>query len=1062
MPKSRSLVPSYARYGATESYLPTFLQFRQGMSLRGQLVFAVMALLLAASCFAQGPARHADVIFQNLDRDNGLPSPIVQGLAQDDHGFIWVGTGSGVSRWDGYYFRNYGVEVGVPGSLPDNDIYSMYTDPMGTLWVGTVSRGVARYDSAHDRFQTFVPPGKDKTYVTVYAMMTDGAHGLLIGTREGLSDLDPGTGKFTPVELQGAQGRVRVLTMVRDHAGRIWAGTAQGIFRSDSNGRHFTHLDVFAKQKIMVWRLFFDHEGRLWIGSVTGAFVLEPSEQTARPIHDTGPGPSLLDQEAVDTICEAAPGVIWLGTLGQGIVAVDAKTLETHRIVHDPGYPTSLPSDSVVKLLTDDEGSVWVGTTKGVSRAELGRGILTFYGATGLPNQEGRLADPDITAILPADQGRLWLGLNEKGVELVTLNGTAITPVRQIPAGIKALLPAGQVNALVPAQDGSIYMGTANWVYRVDREGRNLAALPRPPGASGVHVDALYYNAGALWIGSHMGLWKQEVPNGSAPRSQPQPIALPLQSPEITVLWHGKGNDLWIATSAELVRYDMATHAIERISVNPDDPNALPAQATSLLLDREQRLWATTWGGGVCIFEGRDANGKPRIRRISQGLPNTNADDLLEAPDGKIWVSTDDGFAIIDPRSFAVTPLHQADGVAIPAYWVKSGSNTADGRLLFGGDGGLTVVNPAQFKPLSYVAPVAVTDVETGGKPAPFDLYNQDAQDAGNPVLQIPHDADSVAVEFASLDYTGSDLALYAYKLDGFDRDWITVPSTRRVASYTNLPPGKYTLELRASNRDGVWGKVRRVQIRVMPAWYQTLWAKTAAFLLLLLILFTAFQVSTAYMRARQRELERRVELRTAELKKTTEELEESRRQLEQMAHSDALTGLPNRRMFSEHLRQLLATSRRHEKRPFTLILFDLDKFKEINDAFGHDAGDACLKMVALRVKSIVRESDCFARLGGDEFALLTADPMDEAGIATLCRALAACMTDSLQINDSVLNTTFSIGVSTYPLDGEDEAALVKAADVALYRVKRAGGNGWLRYIAAAESVSDLKNTAVL
>lgn len=1054
MAKSRSPLSGYARREAAKSGP----QFGQGMSLHWQLAFAVLALFLAVSSFAQGPARHADVIFQNLDRDNGLPSPIVQALAQDGHGFIWVGTGSGVSRWDGYHFRNYGVELGIPGSLPDNDIYSMYTDPAGTLWIGTMSRGVARYDSARDQFQTFVPPGKDKTYLTVYAMMTDGAHGLLVGTREGLSDLDPGTGKFTPVELQGAQGRVRVLSMVRDRAGRIWAGTAQGIFRSDSNSKHFTHLDVFGTHKVGVWRLFFDHEGRLWIGSVTGAFVLEPSEQTARPIHDTGPGPSLLDQEAVDTICEAAPGVIWLGTLGQGIVAVDAKTLETHRIVHDPGYPTSLPSDSVVKLLTDAEGSVWVGTTKGVSRADLGGGILTFYGATGLPNQEGRLADPDITAILPADQGRLWLGLNEKGVELVTLNGKAITPVWQIPAGIKAPLPAGQVNALVPASDGSVYIGTANWVYRVDREGRNPVALPRPPGAKGVHVDALYYNDGTLWIGSHMGLWKQDIPNGSAPRSQPQPIALPLQSPEITVLWRGKGNDLWIATSAELVRYDMATHAIERIPVNPDDPNALPAQATSLLLDHEQRLWATTWGGGVCVFEGRDANGKPRIRRVSQGLPNTNADDLLEAPDGKIWVSTDDGFAIIDPQTFAVTPLRQADGVAIPAYWVKSGSNIADGRLIFGGDGGLTVINPAQFKPLSYVAPVVVTDIETGGKPVPFDLYNADA---GNPVLQIRHDADSVAVEFASLDYTGSDLDLYAYKLDGFDRDWITAPFTRRVASYTNLPPGSYTLELRASNRDGVWGKVRRVQIQVVPAWYQTLWAEIAAFLLLLLILIAAFQVSTAYMRARQRELERRVELRTAELKKTTEELEESRRQLEQMAHSDALTSLPNRRMFSEHLRQLLATSRRHEKRSFTLILFDLDKFKEINDAYGHDTGDACLKMVALRVKSIVRESDCFARLGGDEFALLTADPMDEAGIATLCKALAACMTESLQVNDSVLNITFSIGVSTYPFDGEDEAALVKAADIALYRVKRLGGNGWQRYTHAAETASDLKDTTI-
>jgi diguanylate cyclase (GGDEF)-like protein len=230
------------------------------------------------------------------------------------------------------------------------------------------------------------------------------------------------------------------------------------------------------------------------------------------------------------------------------------------------------------------------------------------------------------------------------------------------------------------------------------------------------------------------------------------------------------------------------------------------------------------------------------------------------------------------------------------------------------------------------------------------------------------------------------------------------------------------------------------------------LWARIGAFLLLVLLLAAAYRLSTAYLRAQQRALERRVEERTAELRKKTEELQESRRQLELIAHSDPLTGLPNRRMFTGYFRRLLASAQRHEDSSFTLMLVDLDKFKEINDAWGHDAGDAWLKSVAERVGAVMRQSDCFARVGGDEFALLVSDPSDEDGIAVLCRRLAGSVRDPLPVKDAALATTLSIGIASYPQDGADEASLFKAADIALYRVKHAGGNGWLRY-------SDLRET---
>jgi diguanylate cyclase (GGDEF)-like protein len=1011
------------------------------------LIGLLLLCLLPAVSRAQAPPRHADVVFENLDRSQGLPSPVIQAMTQDSHGFLWIGTGSGLSRWDGYHFRNYSFAVAIPGSLPDNDVYSLYTAPSGTLWIGTRSRGLARYEPLSDRFQTFLPPGKDKNKnaPAVYSIVSTSKTRLLAGTRIGLDELNLTTGSFTPVPLHGAAGRIAVMSLIRAPTGRIWAGTSQGIFLSDRYGRNFQQQRVFGGEQPAVWRLLLDHTGRLWIGTIAGAYLLRPSATEAVAIHESGPGPSLLNQEAIDAICEPMPGIIWLGTFGQGIVAVDASTLKTYRITHNAAFPTSLPSNTVVTMLTDQAGATWVGTANGVGRAAPGNGIDTFFGATGRSSRTGRIPDSGITSISPERNGHFWLGLNGNGIALVTLKDNTMQTIRHIAAGLKAPLPPGQVNAITTSDD-HVFIGTSNWVYRASLDGDHLAALPRPK-VNGIRVDALVYEKdklrenGTLWIGSHRGLWREDfsAPSSNAPLRAP--VAIPLTDLEITVLARGTGHALWVGTAHELFRYDTNTHQEIRIPVDPSNLDALPAPVTSLLLDREHRLWATTWGGGVCVLT--DAGHQHyQIRRLLHGLPNANTDDVLQAPDGKLWVSTDDGFAIIDPHTYSIHALRQADGIAIPAYWVKSGANAADGRLIYGGDGGLTVIRPAQVRVSAPAAPVVVTDVQVEAKHYPPDAFNS----SSSPVLNVPQNANRIVVEFASLDYSGADRNRYEYKLDGFDEDWVKTTARRRVASYTNLPPGDYVLELRGSNHNGVWGKARTLRIHVMPAWYQTIWMKLGVLLLLLLLLTGGYRLSTAYMRARQRELERRVELRTAELQKITEELQESRRQLEQIAHTDPLTGLPNRRMFSEHFRRLLATSRRQQNCSFTLILFDLDKFKDINDNYGHDAGDEWLRAVAERIRSMVRQSDCFARVGGDEFALLVADPISGHGIRTLCEALAACVREPFFVNETAVKTTLSIGVASYPKDGDDEIALFKSADIALYRAKRAGGNCWYSY----------------
>jgi diguanylate cyclase (GGDEF)-like protein len=347
------------------------------------------------------------------------------------------------------------------------------------------------------------------------------------------------------------------------------------------------------------------------------------------------------------------------------------------------------------------------------------------------------------------------------------------------------------------------------------------------------------------------------------------------------------------------------------------------------------------------------------------------------------------------------------------------------------------------MSPWTYQPPIVVTDARSGQTPLSVALFN--SARGGAPALRISSEQRGLKVEFSALDYSSPERNRYAYRLQGFDADWISTEANVRLANYTNLPPGNYTLELRGSNRDGQWSAPLRMPILVESAWYQTFGFRTAAVLIGLILVSLLVQARTVYLRQRQRELQALVNERTAELEKRSDELRESQRQLELIAYNDPLTGLPNRRLFEDDLKHRVALAVR-EGTPFTLLLVDLDGFKKINDTLGHDAGDALLVTIALRLKHAVREADRVARLGGDEFAVLLSQTSELASVELVCRRILTSLAEPVAFKDAVMRVTASIGSAQCPSQGLSTDDLYKAADTALYDAKRSGRNIWSWY----------------
>jgi diguanylate cyclase (GGDEF)-like protein len=377
----------------------------------------------------------------------------------------------------------------------------------------------------------------------------------------------------------------------------------------------------------------------------------------------------------------------------------------------------------------------------------------------------------------------------------------------------------------------------------------------------------------------------------------------------------------------------------------------------------------------------------------------------------------------------------ECSGFTQPAGW-----KTRDGRLWFPTIEGAVVIDPDRIRTNTLPPPVVVEQTFVDRRLLP----------RGQEATFGPGRGD-LEFHYAGLSFVDPDRVRFRYMLEGFDRDWVEA-GPRRVAFYTNIPPGRYAFRVRAANNDGVWSdKDAVVRFSLRPHFRQTPWFYGLCALGLLLVGFGAARVRAVRARARERELEKTVAERTLQL-------EEANSKLQRLSEVDPLTGIANRRRFEETLAREWRRATRGQM-PVSLVMIDIDNFKDFNDAYGHQVGDQCLRRVAGEIReALTRPGDLVARYGGEEFAaVLPSTPARGAlAVAEVLRSrVEGLATKHPRVPLGVV--TISLGVATAAPGPESSAeGLVASADEALYRAKRAGKNRVEAAAAPAADVGDL------
>jgi diguanylate cyclase (GGDEF)-like protein len=930
-----------------------------------------------------GSVRAQRYTFRQYGPSDGLTNLGVTSLLQDRTGYLWVGTDNGLFRYDGRIFQQFGHADG----LPTDEIRALAQAPDGTLWVAT-QNGIARH--SRDRFLS-VDIGV-KGICLGLAFDADGhlyvesTRGILRGQMSA-----PGQYSFTLV----APGDVGGLYI---NGNDVWFRRSGELWRMhDGVTEHFGVAQGLPNDR---WgSILFDTKGNLWVRSATRLFE-RAKGKPAFVDRSKGIAHAMVTRLFADT-----HGRVFVSS-NTGVVILDGDRFSSI----DPDH--GLPAEVVGPVLVDRNETLWMGMRGGGLIRRLGHGEwISWTKQDGLPSE-------NIWSVLHDARGRLWVG-SGAGLTLFNPDGG----LKQTWT-IKNGMTGDGVYALAEAPSGEIFAGTAPaGLVRFSADGKLLQSYGASSGLLLEQVNSLSIDREQyLWVAGSGGFFRSAAPitNGRAMHFERVDIpGVPANAYFHALQFDSHGN-LWMTTSYGLARFDGRIWRLitEREGLTSADISAMVVHGDEVWIGYRDSL-------GIARIRWRDGQ-KPEVTNITHedGLSSDLAYAMIFDRNGRLWVSTDNGVNLLDQGHW-----HHY-GTEEGVIWDDGDDQamTADdtGSVWVGTSHGLSRYTPPVDTVPDKPASIAITSIES---------TTERFEPEDTPVL--PHAQDTMEFDFSSLDFTTESHTRYRYRLLGRKTAW--TETHEGSVRFEGLPGGSYVFEVIAAGPNGLWSPTpARFAFTVKRPWWLDWW-------FLLLCALAVFVVGRLLWRYRVRalvvqkdRLEKLVEERTAAL-------QESHRKLLEIAYYDALTALPNRRMFAEQFRTRLALAKR-QGGSFALLLIDLDGFKGINDSHGHDIGDAVLVHGANLLRAAVRESDCVARLGGDEFAVLLDSPTDPVGIDTVCQRIVESFARPVELNRQQLVVHCSVGVSVFPGDGEDQEELYKAADIALYEAKRKGGGSSRRF----------------
>lgn len=725
-------------------------------------------------------------------------------LLEDKKGKIWIGhREAGISVWDKAkgQFERVPFEPDPEIDWKKASVRSLYEDSRGWLWVGTLGRGVFIFDENRHKIGHLCRVCKTKTLTL---------------------------------------GNDFVFDFQEDHLGRIWIATdGKGVSVFDPATRTSTlihsndQLDMNSYEK----SLCLDRQGNLWIGTAgSGLYKYDLVKKLFEHFYfDKNSPHQTLSHNIVTDLALDSLGTLWIATDGDGLNIFNPVKNRFQYIKASASYPQALNTNALYHLMFDNIGNLWVGTfNEGV---DIHKTVRSPFMIHENQNDYGREGLKSVLALQEGETGNIWIGTDGGGLFYATSRQSVIKPYPAFTAGKR--FPKHVITCLQTAGNDGLWVGTFadGLCYFNTRTGaiRNYRHQPENP-TSLAHNNVWSLEcdkSGGLWIGT-LGGGLNYLPPGSDifKRFQPEfenPNSL--SSVQIVdVLLDINGQYLWAASEDKgLNRLHIPSGQIKRYNLeNPEATERLSCNNLQCLFqDKKGRIWiGTEFKGLDCLV--------PETEIIlhydtSDGLPSNMVNSIAEDEHGDLWISTQKGIVRFDPMSKTFRDIGTDDNLKNNQYNPRAALRLTNGRLVFGGTNGFSIISPSDIHPNLHTPRTIFTDLLLSGQVVPIGPWNGRTVLNGNlnepgTIINLSYADRGVVFEFTGTDYTKPAKNKFAYQLEGFDKDWLYTGPGQHRAIYSFLKGGAYLLKVKASNSDGVWGEPSTLIIKVTPPFWKTWW----------------------------------------------------------------------------------------------------------------------------------------------------------------------------------------------------------------------------------------------
>lgn len=822
--------------------------------------------------------------FSHITIKDGLSQSSIKAICQDYKGYMWFGTADGLNRYDGYQIKIYPFNPSAPNSLHSSDISCLYVNPYDSiLWIGSENSGIAMYDRRTDSFFSGFNHQTHTLGKTNDIAASNETTVWFATNTSGIYAFNTNDSSFVFPEFCTAPGFKNINCIESDSQGTLWLGTPYGLYKwsqaMQASNKTPEKIELFDNRKnTYIKALTFDNKRNLYIGTTNNGMIkYHPDSKKITRYNEIGIE-NFPHSNQINDIIVTKNQEIWFAC-PEGVY----RMLNSGRIINYRNNPIdeeSLTDNDIWRLYQDRADIIWIGSfIGGISKFDPNSNRFPKY-TNFLTDRNLNVNYNNVLSICSDNQQSVWINTSGGLLKLRKEYFTSDTPGQYIE---KLNIPiSGTIH--YDSSEG-LFLGSAPGLCLLSGNGHLKSLSPEIKTQTNRQITsfntAFSDSDGTIWFAASTGLLKYMPDNQKFKYiplfsdTDPQSAVYSLKIEETS-----EGKLLIASLNGVLYEFDRHTELLSTI-ISPSKTDT-PLQYKKIFCAIETTPGIIWYGTNYGLYKYSKKEDKLYSFLESEGLSNNVVYGVLSDDSGQIWCTTNKGLSVYSPTTNSFQNYTYHDGLQSNEFNQDAFYKTKDGSFLLGGIDGINIFNPEKIKRNDYIPPVLINRMEiqyqTVSNQTHPDILKTEISETKR--IKLSYKQSTFSFEYAALCFTHPSRNKYKYILEGYDKTWIDA-GNRRIASYTNVPPGNYTFKVIGSNSDFVWNETpSSILIEILPPFY-----KTWLFKILILTLILCAVYLTTYFRIKTIKhhkvlLEKKIEEKTKKLFLQNQEIAQKNKEL--------------------------------------------------------------------------------------------------------------------------------------------------------------------------------------